>query len=70
MCLPPENSQSETIRALPDKLQVPMHDVAEIYRSEFDRLAREAGIPTYLDILATSRTRSILREDGKRAILR
>lgn len=68
--LPPDKDHAKTIRALSDKLQVPMHEVGEIYRVEFDRLAQGARIPTYLSVLAMNHTRSILRKGGKHATLR
>ena len=67
--LPLDKDHAETIRALSDKLQVPMHEVGAIYRVEFDRLAHGARIPTYLGVLAMSNTRSILREGRRRAAL-
>jgi hypothetical protein len=67
---PPDEDRARTIKALSDKLQVPMQEVGEIYGREFDRLARGARIPTFLSVLAMSNTRSILREGGKRATLR
>jgi uncharacterized protein (DUF2126 family) len=66
---PPDKDRAKTIKALSDKLQVPVQEVGEIYRMEFDRLAREARIPTYLAVLAMSNTRSIMRKAGKRATL-
>ena len=59
----------ETIGALSEKLHVPVQEVSEIYRIEFNRLARVARIPNYLGLLAVSNTRSILRAAGKRGTL-
>ena len=67
---PQENTQIRTIGALAHQLRVPMQEVAEIYQSEFDRLALAARIPTYLSVLALSNTRSILRGGARSATLR
>ena len=68
--LPADKGHAKTIRALSEKLQVPVYEIGKIYETEFDRLARGARIPTYLGVLALSNTRSILREGGRRATLR
>jgi hypothetical protein len=65
--LPSEKEHVQAIAALSDKLGVHMHDVAEVYRSELDRLAAGARITNFLIVLALSRTRSILRARSGRA---
>lgn len=61
-----DKDRAKTIRTLSDQLQASVHEVGEIYRLEFDRLARGARIPTYLSVLAMSHTRAILREGRRR----
>ena len=68
--LPLDKDLIKTVGALSSELQVPMQDVADIYRTEFDRLARAARIPAYLGVLAMSNTRSILRGGATSAPLR
>ena len=65
-----ENDHVRAIATLSDKLHVPVHEVGEIYKKEFDRLAEGARIPTFLVVLAMSNTRSILRGGGRSATLR
>jgi hypothetical protein len=65
-----QNDHVRAIATLSDKLHVPMHEVGEIYKKEFDRLAQGARIPTFLVVLAMSNTRSILRGGGRSATLR
>ena len=50
------------IAELSDRLKISAQEVGEIYRREFDRLAAEARIPAFLEILAMSITRSTLRD--------
>jgi len=65
-----EHEQARAIATLSDKLHVPVHEVGEIYKKEFARLAKRARIPTFLVVLAMSNTRSILRGGGRSATLR
>ena len=62
-----ENDHVRAISTLSDKLQVPEHEGAEIYRKEFDRLAERARILPFLVVLAMRNTQSILRGDCGRA---
>lgn len=68
--LPPDKHLIKKMGALSSELQVPIEEVANVYRMEFDRLAQVARIPAYLSVLAMSKTRSILRAGPKRATLR
>jgi uncharacterized protein (DUF2126 family) len=56
-----ESDHVRVIASLSDKLKIPVHEVDEIYKREFDRLALQARIPTFLVVLAMRNTRSILR---------
>jgi hypothetical protein len=64
-----EKDHTRAITTLADKLKVPVHEVGEIYKEEFDRLAAGARIPTYLVVLAMSHTQSILRGGARNATL-
>jgi len=59
--LPVETEQDRAIAQISDKLRVPAQEVGEIYRKEFERLAVQARIPTFVATLAMRNTRSILR---------
>jgi hypothetical protein len=52
---------SPAIRALSKQLQVPERKVMEVYRAEFNRLAAQSRIGTFLSVLAMRNTRSLLR---------
>ena len=56
-----ESDHVRVIASLSDKLKIPEHEVDAIYKREFDRLALQARIPTFLVVLAMRNTRSILR---------
>ena len=56
------------ITALSEKLKVPEDDVIEVYKTEFNRLAVEARIATFLSVLAMRNTRFILRGSGARGL--
>ena len=64
-----EKDHTRAVRALADKLKIPVDEVGEIYRGEFDRLAAGARIPTYLGVLAMSHVQSILRGGVRNATL-
>jgi hypothetical protein len=68
--LPLEAEQVRAIAMISDKLQLPVDEVGEIYRKEFERLAVQARIPNFLIVLATRNAQSILGGVGKRATLR
>jgi len=53
------------IASLAAELRVPLHEVSEIYRAQFERLAAEARIESFLGVLAARHTRSILRDCGR-----
>lgn len=55
------------IETLSRKLQVPVHEVHEIYSHELQRLTSQARIPNFLGVLAASSTQSILRSGNRRA---
>ena len=55
------SDHGSVIASLSDKLKIPEHEVDEIYKREFDRLALQGRIPTFLVVLAMRNTRSILR---------
>ncbi len=57
------------IAMISEKLQVPISDVRDIYRKEFERLASRARIPTFLTVLTMGNVRSILRGHLKRGAL-
>jgi hypothetical protein len=59
-----ENDHVRAIATLSEKLKVPEHEVVDIFRKEFDRLATHARISTFLIVLAMRNTRSILRGRG------
>jgi hypothetical protein len=67
---PLEADQVRAIAMISDKLQLPIGEVGEIYRKEFERLAVQARIPTFLVVLAMRNARSILSGLGKRTTLR
>jgi hypothetical protein len=52
------------IARLSAELHVPLHEVRQIYEAQLDRLGVEARIESFLGVLATSHTRSILRGCG------
>jgi hypothetical protein len=56
-----ETDHVGAIATLSNELQVPVHEIGEIDRKQFDRLAVQARIPNFLVVLAMRNTRSILR---------
>lgn len=52
------------IHALSEKLRVPELRVVEVYKTEYNRLAAQSRIPTFVSVLAMNNTRSILRDGG------
>ena len=65
--LPMERSDARAIVALSGKWCVSMNDLANVYKTEFDRLAAGARVTEFLIVLALNRTRSILRARRARA---
>jgi hypothetical protein len=63
-----DKHHASEIERLCDELEFSEQEVAPIYKAEFDRLATEARIVAFLDILAMSNTRSILRRARSRVI--
>jgi len=57
----PDKHDLGPIASLCAELKIPAHEVGAIYREELERLAAGARISAFLDILAMSNTRSILR---------
>ena len=51
----------QVIAGLAEQLRVPFHKVSEVYWDQLQRLAAGARIPNFLSVLATGKTRSILR---------
>jgi hypothetical protein len=70
LAAPLDRDLIKAIGALSTQLQIPVEEVADIYRMEFDRLARVARIPTYLGVLAMNNARSILRRSARSATIR
>lgn len=64
---PTDADHGKDIATLAEKLQVPVHQVHEIYSKEFERLASHARIGHFLDVLTLRNTRSILRSNDARA---
>lgn len=54
-------NDARAIQALSEKLKVPELKVIEVYRTEFNRLAAQSRIETFLGVLAMRNTKSILR---------
>ena len=57
-------NDARAIQALSEKLKVPERKVIEVYRTEFNRLAAQSRIETFLGVLAMRNTKSILRNSG------
>lgn len=57
-----EREHLRVVASLSDELNMPEQEVDEIFTREFDRLAAQARIPTFLVVLAMRNTRTILRE--------
>ena len=55
------------IATLAEKLHVPVHKVHEVYSKEFERLASQARIGHFLEVLTLRNTRSILRSNDAHA---
>ena len=66
---PLDADQVTAIAMISEKLKLPFGEVREIYRKEFERLAVQARIPTFLTVLTMRNVRTILRGVGKRAAL-
>jgi uncharacterized protein (DUF2126 family) len=58
------------IAMIAEKLRVPVSDVRDIYRKEFERLAARARIPNFLTVLTMGNVQSILRGQLQRAEMR
>jgi hypothetical protein len=58
---PAERARVQAIAQLSDRLRVGTDEVAPVFRAELNRLAAGAHITNFLIVLASSRTRSILR---------
>jgi hypothetical protein len=64
----PDKNHVSAITSLCSELEFSTQEVAAVYKQEFDRLAAEARIPNFLDVLAMRSTRSILRRVRSRVI--
>lgn len=56
-----DNAQTRAIAALSENLHLPPNEVREVYLKELDRLKSQARIACFVDVLAVSRSRSVLR---------
>jgi uncharacterized protein DUF3562 len=56
---------ARAIATLSEHLEVPEHEVRDVYLKELDRLASHARIPNYLGVLAARHTHSVLH--GRRS---
>lgn len=54
-------AQARAIAALSEKLHLPLDEVRQAYLKELDRLKSQARIRRFVDVLAVSSTRSVLR---------
>ena len=63
----PGEAHLRNIAALAVQLRIPARDVGAIYQRQYKQLAAMARISTYIGVLAMSSTRSILRQQSKRA---
>jgi len=62
--MPADDDAERAIQALSEKLSVPAVKVLEVYKTEYNRLAAQSRIATFVSVLAMRNTRSILREAG------
>ena len=62
-----DNDHARAIATLSEKLQIPVHEVQEVYSKEFDRLASQARIELFLGVLTLRNTQSILRSGDRHA---
>jgi hypothetical protein len=58
------------VATLCQKLTLTEDEVSGVFRQEFDRLAANASIPTYLCVLAMNNTKSLLRRGARHAASR
>lgn len=65
---PQETEQDRAIAQISDMLRLPVHEVGEVYKREFFRLAEQARIPNFLAVLAMRNTRSILLSADRRSM--
>jgi hypothetical protein len=65
--LHPSADHEGVVARLSHELQVPLHEVREIYGAQLERLAAQARIHNFLGVLATRNTRDILRATDRRA---
>jgi hypothetical protein len=65
--LQPTAGHEGVIARLSHELQLPLHQVREIYGAQLERLAADARIQSFLGVLATRNTRNILRAADRRA---
>ena len=63
-----DKHHANAVATLCDELKCSAQEVGTVYQQEFDRLAAQAHISTFLDVLAMSNTRSILRQARSRVI--
>jgi hypothetical protein len=64
----PENLDKDHARAiasLAEKLHLPLSEVRQTYLEEFDRLKSRARIAGFVEVLAVSNARSVLRSGKK-----
>jgi Protein of unknown function (DUF3562) len=59
------DAELTAVEGLSDELHVPVNEVREIYRQQLQRLAAGARIRSFLGVLATRNTRSVLRGGRK-----
>jgi len=59
--LDPTGEHGRVITKLSHELEVPLHEVREIYRAQLERLSADARIQSFLGVLAMRNTRDILR---------
>jgi len=62
----PAAEHGEVIARLSNQLQIPLHEVREVYGAQLNRLATDARIANFLGVLALRNTRDILRADERR----
>lgn len=66
--LDPTAEHGGVIAGLSHELDVPLHEVREIYREQLERLAADARIQSFRGVLAMCNTRDILRAADRRAV--
>jgi hypothetical protein len=57
---PESRRERDTVERLARETNTPLDRVSEIYRAQADEIRRTARIKTYIDVLATQKTRNIL----------